>query len=125
MGRPKGTKNRMRSAEEKADLIKQFKSGRVSETEFAKERGIHRSIFRAWLRKYESGGIEALRSKTGKLSCGRKQSMAKKKNRTREEELEYENLKLKIELERAKKGYSVRGGGSGKEFVPIGKRNTR
>jgi transposase len=125
MGHPKGTKNRMRSAEEKADLIERFKSGAVSEREFEAENGIHESTFCAWLRKYESGGVEALRSRTEKLSRGRKQSLAKKKNRTREEELEYENLKLKIELERAKKGYSVKGGGSRKEFVPIGRRNTR
>lgn len=125
MGHPKGTKNLMRSAEEKADLIKRLKSGCVSEREFVKELGLSRSAFRDWIRKYESGGVEALKSKTGRNNCGRRQSLAKKKSRTREEELEYENLKLKVELERAKKGYSVKGGGSGKEFVPIGRRNTR
>ncbi len=125
MGRPKGTKNRMRSAEGKADLIKRFRSGTVSEKEFAREHGIHKSLFCEWIRKYESGGVEALKSKTGRNNCGRRQSLAKKKSRTREEELEFENLKLKVELERAKKGYSVKGGGSKKEFVPIGRRNTR
>jgi len=39
MGHPEGTKNRMRSAEEKADLIERFKPSAVSEKEFEAEKG--------------------------------------------------------------------------------------
>ena len=125
MGHPKGRRNRMRSAEGKADHIKRFEAGCLAGKGFARANGVCPSLFDAWLAKFRSGGVGALLSKQGKLSRGRKQSLAKKKSRTREEELEYENLRLKVELERAKKGYAVRGGGSRKEFVPMGKRNTR
>ena len=125
MGRPKGTSNRMRSAEGKADLIKRYESSGLSLKKFAKANGIAHKLFDQWMAKFRSGGVGALRSQSGKGNRGRKQSLAKKKSRTREEELEYENLRLKIGLERAKKGYAVRGGGSRKEFVTIGKRNTR
>lgn len=36
-----------------------------------------------------------------------------------------EVIKARAEAERAKKGYTVRGGGQGKEFLPLGNPNSR
>lgn len=125
MAHPKGTKNVMRTPEEKEALILEYRESGIGCDPFAESKGISRRLFWHWVMIYEEGGIEALRSRTGRNSRGRRQSLAKRKSLTREEELELENLRLKVENERLKKGYAVKGGGSGKAYVSTGKKNTR
>ena len=43
--------------ERKVELVKQYKAGRISQEEGAKEAGVHPESFRQWVKKYESEGI--------------------------------------------------------------------
>ena len=75
---------------------------------------------------YLESGIEGLKSKTGLPGRGNGlKGLHLKKGKTREEELELENLRLKIEVARLKKGYRVKGGGRGKEYVTTKGSNTK
>lgn len=65
MSRPKGTKNIMRTAEEKEKLILEFMDSNVARVLFCKEKNISRRLFLKWWYKYEKNGIEGLKSKTG------------------------------------------------------------
>ena len=124
MARPKGAKNDMRTPEEKEAIVLEAAQSGISAT--AARHGVRRSLLQRWMRKYRESGIDGLRSRTGK--CGKGNPLAglqRKKNKTREEELELENLRLRVENERLKKGYRVKGGGRGKEFVTTKGSNTR
>ena len=121
MGRPSGTKNIMRSPEEKENIVQEaFENG--PNVTFQKY-GISEGLLHRWISKYRKDGIDGLRSKTGRAKTPRKgnpySGLRNKKSRTREEELEIENLKLKVEVARLKKGYQVKGVGSKKEYVTI------
>ncbi len=124
MGRPRGTKNNMRSPEEKEAIVLEYlNDNHPSHRKTADKYGISHSRFSSWIRSYRDHGIDGLRSKTGKSRHPGKgnhlSGLQRKKNKTREEELELENLKLKIEVARLKKGYQVKGVGSKKEYVTI------
>ena len=125
MARPKGTKNVMRTPEEKEQIVLEaFKDGPNATF---KKYGISGRLLHTWMRKYRENGIDGLISKTGissKPGNGLK-GLHVKKNKTREEELELENLKLKVEVARLKKGYQVKGVGSKKEYVTIKDLNTK
>ena len=113
MGRPIGTKNNMRSPEEKEAIVLEYLNDK-------------RPSYRKIADKY---GISGLYSQTGKTKHPGKgnplSGLQNKKNKTREEELELENLKLKVENARLKKGYLVKGVGSKKEYVTIKDLNTK
>ena len=120
MARLKGTKNIMRTPEEKEKLVLEyFKSG-IGYKVFARQHGIAHDPFRLWIKRYAEYGIEGLNSNTGKGSTG-----CSKKPKTRIEQLEQENLRLKIEVERLKKGYFVKGDGAKKEYVTSLEKNTK
>ena len=126
MGRPAGTKNIMRTPEEKEAIVIEALENGPNAT-FQKY-GISESLLHKWIKKYDEHGIEGLNSQTGKH--GNKHGnglngLHVKKNKTREEELELENLKLKVEVARLKKGYQVKGVGSKKEYVTIKDLNTK
>ena len=126
MGRPAGTKNIMRTPEEKEAIVIEALENGPNAT-FQKY-GISESLLHKWIKKYDEHGIEGLNSQTGKH--GNKHGnglngLHVKKNKTREEELELENLKLKVEVARLKKGYLVKGVGSKKEYVTIKDLNTK
>ena len=124
MGRPSGTKNNMRTPEEKEKIVLEYLNGRVGYITVAKSYNIHPSRFFIWIKNYRDKGIEGLKSKTGK--CSKKGITGRpKKAATREEELERENVKLKIEIERLKKGYYVKGVGQRKEYVSINNRSIK
>ena len=116
MGRPKGTKNVMRTPEEKeAIVLEAIENGVLSS---ARRHRLSPRLLRAWMAKYRESGLDGLKSQSGKRGSGNTiAGLQNKKNKTREEELELENLRLKIEVERLKKGYRVKGGGRGKEYV--------
>ena len=130
MGRPRGTKNIMRSPEEKEAIVLEYLNDKhPSSRKTADKYGISRSRITVWIKRYREYGIDGLKNQTGKAKNPGKgnpySGLQCKKNKTREEELELENLKLKIEVARLKKGYHVKGVGLKKEYVTIKDLNTK
>ena len=124
MARPKGTKSVMRTPEEKERIVLEALENGIRLT--ADRLGLSRKLLQTWIRKYQESGIDGLKSQSGRLGRGNGlKGLHLKKRKTREEELELENLKLRIEVARLKKGYRVKGGGRGKEFVSTKESNTR
>ena len=124
MGRPSGTKNNMRTPEEKEKIVNDYLNSGKGACEYERMTGISRKLIFQWIKKYFKNGIEGLKSKTGK--CSKKGIIGRpKKAVTREEELERENTKLKIEIARLKKGYYVKGVGQRKEYVSINNRSIK
>ena len=98
MGRPIGTKNVMRTPEEKEKLVLEYFDSKVGYRRFAESKDIHPSIFAKWIKLYRESGIEGLKSKTGRHNnpnCGRYN-----RNKTEIEKLEEKLLKKEIELMR-------------------------
>ena len=81
-----------------------------------REEGISRGTLREWIRRYRSGGEEALNPE--KLHPGNHFSaLHTSKSLSKNERLILLVEKLQIENERLKKGYTVKGVGADKEFV--------
>ena len=124
MARPKGTKNVMRSPEEKERIVLEALERGTKRT--AEARGVDRRLLERWIAKYYADGVDGLKSQSGLPGRGNGlKGLHLKKEKTREEELELENLRLRIEVERLKKGYRVKGGGRKKEYVTTKGSNTR
>ncbi|MBQ9457128.1 MAG: helix-turn-helix domain-containing protein [Bacilli bacterium] len=104
MGRPKGTKNTMRTPEEKERIV--LVALERGTTKASKAYDVDERLLRRWVVKYHANGIEGLRSGSGKHGRGGNPfaGLQNKKGKTREEELELEVLKLKVEVARLKKG---------------------
>ena len=126
MGRPSGTKNNMRSPQDKEKILKEFYSGKIGRNEICRKYKISTSVLKKWRDNYEINGIAGLKSNTGKASVHHKNigiHLRKPKNKI--EELELEILKKDIEIARLKKGYQVKGVGQEKEFVITFDKNTK
>lgn len=126
MARPIAGKFVMRTPEEKERIVLEAIERGARRT--AEAHGVDRRLLQRWIAKYRAAGVDGLKSRTGKGKHGGGNPLAglrNKKNKTREEELELEVLRLKIEVERLKKGYRVKGGGRGKEYVTTKGSNTR
>lgn len=121
MGRPRGSKNRKYSYEFKLKVIKEYLEDHLSLLELEEKYGVVHSVIIKWTRLYNEGLLKTGRKRTGNPFS----ALYTSKSLSREERLELENLKLKIENERLKKGYLVKGGGAGKEYVSISAVNTR
>lgn len=120
-GRPKGGKNKKYSYEFKLKVVKEYLIEHLSLLDLEKEYGVVHSVIIQWIKLYNEGILE-----TGKKRPGNPFSaLHTSKSLTKEERLELENLKLRIENERLKKGYTVKGGGVDKEYVPILDANTK
>ena len=114
MGRPIGTKNIMRTPEEKEKLVLEYLDSKVGYRKFAESNDIYPSTFTKWIKLYRERGIEGLKSKTGKNGTGKGNF-----KRTEIEQLKEALLKKEIELMRLKKGYVVKGVGAKKEYASI------
>ena len=114
MARPIGTKNVMRTPEEKEKLVLEYFDSKVGYRKFAESKNIYPSIFIKWIKLYRESGLEGLKSKTGKTGTGKGNF-----KRTEIEQLKEDLLKKEIELMRLKKGYVVKGVGAKKEYVSI------
>ena len=124
MARPIADKYVMRTPEEKERIVLEALERGTKRT--AEARGVDRRLLQRWIAKYRADGVGGLRSRSGKCGSGNPLAgLQRKKNKTREEELELEVLKLRIEVERLKKGYRVKGGGRGKEYVTTKGSNTK
>lgn len=117
MGRPSGTKNVMRTPEEKEKLVLEYFDSKVGYRKFAESNDIYPSIFSKWVKIYRENGIEGLKSKAGKHNNSNRGRY--NRNKTEIEKLEEKLLKKEIELMRLKKGYVVKGVGAKKEYVSI------
>ncbi len=120
MGRPRGSKNRKYSYEFKLKVIKEYLEDHLSLLELEEKYGVVHSVIIRWIGLYNEGLLKTGRKRTGNPFS----ALYTSKSLSREERLELENLKLKIENERLKKGYTVKGGGAGKEYVSIFDANT-
>ena len=126
MGRPKGTKNKRRSPEEKESIVLELINGEESSYSISRKYGVSRSLLWTWVETYRKEGIEGLKSKTGKYGSGNPYAALHiKKNLTEVERLKLELAKKEVECERLKKGYSVKGVGRGKEYVTISRKNSK
>ncbi len=121
-GRPKGGKNRKYSYEFKLMVVKDREENHLSWPDLEKKYEVVRSVMIRWVKLYGEGLLE-----TGRIHNrgNRFAALHTSKSLSKEERLELENLKLKIENERLKKGYLVKGGGAGKEYVSISGANIR
>ena len=125
-GHPKGTKNNMRSPEEKEQIVLRCIRDNIPFCSIGRELGISDTVISKWVRAYEKDGIEGLKTKTGKCGSGNPYiALYKKKNLTEVERLRLELAKKEVECERLKKGYSVKGVGRRKEYVIINKKNSK
>ena len=126
MGHPKGTKNVMRSPEEKEQLVLEWQTTNIGMQTFAVSKGLAPRSFMRWVHAYEEQGIDGLKSKTGKCGSGNPYSaLHTKKELTEVERLRLELAKKEVECERLKKGYTVKGVGRRKEYVIINKKNSK
>ena len=126
MGHPKGTKNVMRSPEEKEQLVLEWQTTNIGMQTFAVSKGLAPRPFMRWVHAYEEQGIDGLKSKTGKCGSGNPYAaLHVKKELTEVERLRLELAKKEVECERLKKGYLVKGVGRRKEYVIINKKNSK
>lgn len=126
IGRPKGTKNNMRSLSEKEQIVLRCINENIPFRKIGHELGIRDMTISKWVRAYEKDGIDGLKSKTGKCGSGNPYTaLYVKKNLTELERLKLELAKKEVECERLKKGYSVKGVGRRKEYVIISKKNSK
>ena len=121
IGRPSGTKNNMRTPEEKEKIVLEARS--LGTTKTANKYLISDRLLRCWLTKYDKGGIDGLKSKIGQLSKGNKGKYNRHPSEV--EKLKRELAKKDIEIERLKKGYTVKGVGARKEYVTTFDKNTK
>ena len=118
-----GTKNIMRTLEEKEKIILDCLNGNISVKGAAESNNISRRLLINWINIYKIDGLKGLKSKTGKQ---RKLGVKKnKKNKSKIEILEEKLLKKEIEIMRLKKGYQVKGVGEQKEYVTTFDMNTK
>ena len=123
MGRPSGTKNIMRTPEDKEKLVLEYFNSKEGYRRIAENNDVYPSLFIKWIEAYRENGIEGLKSKAGKIS---KPNNGKyNRNKSEIEKLKEELLKKEIELMRLKKGYVVKGVGAKKEYVTIKDANTK
>ena len=123
MGRTSGTKNIMRTPEEKERIVKRYFNGE-SPQKLSKEIGASRRLIYSWINKYEEKGIEGLKSKTGKNN-NFNTGLYLRKPKNKIEQLELEIMRKDIEIARLKKGYLVKGGGDQKEYVTTFDKNIK
>ncbi len=126
IGHPRGTKNNMRTPEEKEQIVLRCINENIPYCTLGRKLGIDGKTISRWVHKYEKHGIEGLKSKTGKCGSGNPYvALYNKKSLTEIERLRLELAKKEVECERLKKGYSVKGVGQRKEYVTISKKNSK
>ena len=101
MARPKGGKNRKWTNEERLKYVLMCEEEHIPVRTIVREEGISRGTLREWIRRYRSGGEEALNPE--KLHPGNHFSAL--------------HTSKSLSNERLKKGYTVKGVGADKEFV--------
>ena len=125
-GHPKGTKNNMRSVEEKEQIVLDYINNNLPYEVVGRKYGLTGWTISRWVNSYLKDGKKGLESKAGKCGSGNPYSyLYNKKNLTEVERLRLELATKEVECERLKKGYSVKGVGRRKEYVIINKKNSK
>lgn len=99
MARPKGGTNKSRSCSEKVQLIKEYYDSGMGYKKFAQDHGISPSLFYEWLKKYQEGGIDALRHsrmKAPNLKDERDEEIIRLKMMIANQQIEIQKLKEKM-----------------------------
>jgi transposase-like protein len=109
MGRPKGGNNRYWSKEEKLRIVKMIVEEHKTSLDVSMQEKISNGMLSTWVKKYISGGMQALEN--SRKPGNPLNKYQNKKQLTDLEQLQFENMKLRIENERLKKGYIVEGDG--------------
>ena len=125
-GRPKGstgTKQRKWTIEDKLEIVKKHVDEHISFFSLRDIYQVNPGLIHTWVKKYLENGEEGLKPKENKRNI--MAHLYRKKSLTEREALELENFKLKLEVERLKKGYTVKGVGLNKEYVPTSKMNIK
>lgn len=117
MGRNKGGSNRKYSIEDKLRICRLHYDDHISFGDLTIAEKIPLGNIGRWIIQYRDQGEEGLRPKRKGAPC---LGLRKQKGMSELELLKLENLKLKVEVERLKKGYTVKGVGSKKEYVTLG-----
>ena len=125
-GRPKGStgiKLRKWTIEEKLEIVKKHVNEHNSYSFLRDIYQVNPGLIHVWVKRYLENGEEGLKPKDNKRNL--MSNLYNKKSLTELEALELENFKLKLLVERLKKGYTVKGVGSNKEYVPTSKMNIK
>ncbi len=125
-GRPKGsteTKFHKWTFEEKLEIVNKHLIDHMSYEQIKINYQVGLAQIHNWVKQYLETGEDGLLPKENKRNS--MTHLYRKKNLNKLEKLELENFKLKLEVERLKKGYTVKGVGSNKEYVPTSKMNIK
>lgn len=117
-GRPKGGKNRKYSYEFKLKVVKENLEEKISINILEKKYKISDSVILKWVHLYLEGKEDSLKN-MGKGRGNHFSALHTSKNLSEIERLTLELMKRDIEIERLKKGYTVKGVGSKKEYVTL------
>ena len=124
MSRPKGGKNRKWANEERLKYVLLCEEEHVPIRTLAREEGIPEGTLRGWVRRYRTGGVDALNPEKPHPG-NRFAALHSSRTLNETERLTLLVEKLQIENERLKKGYMVKGVGADKEFVITKDLNSR
>ena len=119
-----GRKNVMRTSEEKEKILLEFYNTGIGRNEICRKYNIATSTLSKWREKYETKGLDGLKSNTGKHE-NKNAGIHLLKPKNKIEALELEIMKRDIEIARLKKGYIVKGDGAEKEFVTTFDKNIK
>lgn len=117
-GRPKGGKNRKYSYEFKLKVVKEHLEDKTSLMSLEKKYNVNCSVILKWVHLYLDGGEESLKN-MNKGKGNPFSALYFNKSLSEVERLKLELMKRDIEIERLKKGYTVKGVGSKKEYVTL------
>lgn len=124
MGRCKGGNNRQWTNEQRLKYVLLCEENHIPVRQVARENNVPYGTLDGWVRKYQTGGVQALNPE--KLRSGNRFSaLHTSKSLSEIDRLRLLVEKLEIENERLKKGYIVKGVGVNKEFVTLKEWNSK
>ncbi len=124
MGRCKGGNNRQWTNEQRLKYVLLCEENHIPVRQVAREYNVPYGTLDGWVRKYQTGGVQALNPE--KLHSGNRFSaLHTSKSLSEIDRLRLLVEKLEIENERLKKGYIVKGVGVNKEFVTLKEWNSK
>ena len=121
MGTKKGSKRRKWSKEEKLKLVQLHLNEKLPLLQIEREYAVSGGLVSTWVKKYLTGGEEALVSHSGNPYA----ALHTSKSLSEAERLRLIVAKQEVEIARLKKGYWVEGVGANKEFVTGSEKNTK
>jgi len=124
MGRCKGGNNRQWTNEQRLKYVLLCEEKHIPVRQVARENNIPYGTLDGWVRKYQTGGAQALNPEKVR-SGNRFSALHTSKSLSEIDRLRLLVEKLEIENERLKKGYIVKGVGVNKEFVTLKEWNSK